>query len=142
MAPASAISAISALCVIESRRAHAIRLVRAILRQPGYHFTDLSPSGNVVELNHRLGFHSLDTSTAPQINWPALRKSSVGLISDEIEIERRLSRSRPAADLSRSPSFAGCFTPPHRRQRGHVLRDWSAGSSQETAPVRVSPVRQ
>ena len=89
--------------------------------QPGYHFTDLSPSGNVVELNRRLGFHSLDTSTAPQINWPALRKSSVGLINDEIEIERRLSRSRPAdlfaitvirrlPNTSSSPAERTCVT--------------------------------
>jgi hypothetical protein len=82
---------LGALCVVESRRAHAIRLVRAILRQPGYHFTDLSPSGNVVELNRRLGFHSLDTSTALQINWPAVQKSPVRIITDEVEIERRLS---------------------------------------------------
>ena len=81
---------LGALCVADSRRAHAIRLVRAILRQPGYHFTDLSPSGNVIELNRRLGFHSLDNSTALQINWPVVPKSSVSLITDEVEIERRL----------------------------------------------------
>jgi hypothetical protein len=82
---------LGALCVVELRRAHAIRLIRAILSQPGYHFTDLSPSGNVVELNRRLGFHSLDTSTALQIGWPALPKSRVRIITDEVEIERRLS---------------------------------------------------
>jgi len=81
---------LGALCVVESHRAHAIRLVRAILRQPGYHFTDLSPSGNVIELNRRLGFHFLDTSTALQINWPALPASSVRIITNPIEIERRL----------------------------------------------------
>jgi hypothetical protein len=82
---------LGALCVVEARRAHAIRLVRAILRQPGYHFTDLSPSGNVVELNRRLGFDSLDTSTAVRINWPTLPTSSVSIITDLIDIERRLS---------------------------------------------------
>jgi hypothetical protein len=82
---------LGALCVVESRRAHAIRLVRAVLRQPNYHFTDLSPSGNVIELNRRLGFHSLDTATALQINWPALRTSSVRITSDLAEIERILS---------------------------------------------------
>ena len=85
-------SAILELCVsADSRRAHAIRLVRAILRQPGYHFTDFSPSGNVIELNRRLGFHSLDNSTALQINWPVLPRSSVSIITDEVEIEHRLS---------------------------------------------------
>jgi hypothetical protein len=81
---------LGALCVVELRRTHAIRLVRAVLRQPGYHFTDLSPSGNVIELNRRLGFESLDTSTALQINWPALPTSSVRLITDLDDIERRL----------------------------------------------------
>ena len=82
---------LGALCVTDSRRAHAIRLVRAILRQPGYHFTDFSPSGNVIELNRRLGFRSLDNSTALQINWPVVPKPSVCLITDEVEIEHRLS---------------------------------------------------
>ena len=41
-------------------------------RQDGYHFTDLSPSGNVVALNRRLGFTQLDTATAlvPNLPWP------------------------------------------------------------------------
>ena len=82
---------LGALCVLDSRRAHAIRLVRAILRQPGYHFTDFSPSGSVIELNRRLGFQSLDNSTALQINWPVIPRRSVTLITDEVEIERRLS---------------------------------------------------
>ena len=82
---------LGALCVVESRRAHAIRLVRAVLRQPGYHFTDLSPSGNVIELNRRLGFHSLDTATALQINWPVPPTSSLRIITDPAEIEAALS---------------------------------------------------
>jgi hypothetical protein len=82
---------LGALCVVESRRAHAVRLIRAILRQPGYHFTDLSPSGNVIELNRRLGFHSLDTATALQINWPVPPTSSMRIITNHAEIERTLS---------------------------------------------------
>jgi hypothetical protein len=81
---------LGALCVRESRRAHAIRLVRAVLRQPGYHFTDLSPSGNVIELNRRLGFHQLDTATALQINWPVPPTSSLHLITDLADIEEAL----------------------------------------------------
>ena len=47
---------------------------RRCSRQDGYHFTDLSPSGNVVELNERLGFRFLDTTTAlvPNLPWPSL----------------------------------------------------------------------
>jgi hypothetical protein len=82
---------LGALCVVESRRAHAVRLIRAVLRQPGYHFTDLSPSGNVIELNRRLGFHYLDTATALQINWPVPPTSSLRIIADLAEIEATLS---------------------------------------------------
>ena len=41
--------------------------------QDGYHFTDLSPSGNVVALNERLSFRFLDTTTAlvPNLPWPS-----------------------------------------------------------------------
>ena len=82
---------LGALCVVESRRAHAVRLVRAVLRQPGYHFTDLSPSGNVIELNRRLGFKCLDTATALQINWPVPPTSSLRIITDHAKIEATLS---------------------------------------------------
>jgi hypothetical protein len=82
---------LGALCVVEPRRSHAVRLVRAVLRQQGYHFTDLSPSGNVIELNRRLGFQSLDTATALQINWPVPPTSSLRIITDPAEIEAALS---------------------------------------------------
>lgn len=62
----------AALCVDEQARPHAVRLIRALLRQPGFHFTDLSPSGNVVELDRRLGFRPLPTATAVVVNLPRL----------------------------------------------------------------------
>ncbi len=63
---------IAAWCVLPEYRAHGIRLVRAVLSQPGYTFTDLSPSGNVVPLNRKLKFRSLDTETSLVLNvpWP------------------------------------------------------------------------
>ncbi|WP_204913063.1 hypothetical protein [Microlunatus spumicola] len=61
---------VAALCVDEAVRPHAVRLVRSILKQPGYHFTDLSPSGSVVELDRRLGFRPLPTSTTLLVNVP------------------------------------------------------------------------
>ena len=53
-------------------RLHGLRLLKAVLRQEGYHFTDLSPSGNVVGINERLRFRFLDTTTAlvPNLPWP------------------------------------------------------------------------
>ena len=49
-------------------------MLRALLNRGGYHFTDFSPSGNVVELNRRLGFTDLDTSAVmwPNLPWPTI----------------------------------------------------------------------
>jgi hypothetical protein len=65
---------LGAWCVLPQYRFHGIRLLKALLAQEGYHFTDLSPSGNVVKLNERLKFRMLDTTTAliPNIPVPAL----------------------------------------------------------------------
>lgn len=65
---------LGAWCVLESHRSHGLRLLRALLAQKGYHFTDLSPSGNVIPLNQRLKFHVLDTTTAlvPNLPWPTV----------------------------------------------------------------------
>lgn len=64
---------LGAWCVLPSHRFHSLRLLRALLAQNGYHFTDLSPSGSVVPLNTRLGFSFLDTTTAlvPNLPWPS-----------------------------------------------------------------------
>jgi hypothetical protein len=63
---------LAAFCVLEDFRAHSLRLVRALLAQKEYDFIDLSPSGNVVALNERLGFKNLDTSTRLVMNLPRL----------------------------------------------------------------------
>ncbi|WP_375422888.1 hypothetical protein [uncultured Friedmanniella sp.] len=85
---------LAALCVSEPARPHTFRLLRALLRQPGYHFTDLSPSGSVIELDRRLGFQFLDTATTLVLNIPRPRRG-VQLIADVDEIERLLT-GRPA----------------------------------------------
>jgi hypothetical protein len=63
---------LGAWCVLPDFRFQSIRLLRALLAQDGYHFTDLSPSGSVIPLNLRLKFQSLDTATAliPNLPWP------------------------------------------------------------------------
>ena len=83
---------LGAWCVLPSHRHQGLRLLRALLRQDGYHFTDLSPSGNVVPLNLRLGFTQLDTETAltPNVPWPPASRG-VRLITDPHEIPRHLS---------------------------------------------------
>lgn len=61
---------LAAFCVLEQYRMHSVRLVRALLKQRGLVFTDLSPSGNVVAMNERLGFTRLDPSTRLVANLP------------------------------------------------------------------------
>jgi len=83
---------LGAWCVLPAYRLHGLRLLRRALDQDGCHFTDLSPSGNVVEINSRLGFRFLDTSTVlvPNLPWPGLPgKGKVS--SDPQVIERTLS---------------------------------------------------
>ncbi len=79
---------LAAWCVREDHRADGVRLLRALLRQKGYHLTDLSPSGNVVAINERLGFTRLDTTTAlvPNARWsPASTRARI--VSDPSEME-------------------------------------------------------
>lgn len=80
---------LGAWCVSDEHRAQGVRLLRALLSQRGYDFTDLSPSGNVVALNERLGFTHLDTTTAlvPNLPWPS---RGVRVVTDPGRIRRLL----------------------------------------------------
>jgi len=78
---------LGALCVREDLRSHTFRLIRALLNQRGYHFTDFSPSGNIVELDKRFGFRPLDTSTAIKANFPWLPGRKIRLITKLDQIE-------------------------------------------------------
>jgi hypothetical protein len=82
---------LGAFCVRKEYRSHSLRLLRALLAQDSYHFTDLSPSGNVVPVNVRLKFRHLDTATAlvPNLPWP-LWPLATRVISDPASIEARL----------------------------------------------------
>lgn len=77
--------------VLPSHRMHSIRLLKAILDQDGYHFTDLTPAENVVALNRRLGFEELDTRgfLAPCLPWPTL-PGRASVTSDPQRIEQLL----------------------------------------------------
>jgi hypothetical protein len=82
---------LGAWCVLEEHRSQGLRMLRALLAQKGYTFTDLSPSGAVVPLNQRLRFRSLDTTTvlvpARPLPWP--RRTRV--VEDPAELAARLS---------------------------------------------------
>jgi hypothetical protein len=73
-------------CVLPDFRFHSVRLLKALLAQDGYHFTDLTPSGSVIPLNSRLKFRSLDTSAAlvPNLPWPSLPRRT--RISDDPDV--------------------------------------------------------
>jgi hypothetical protein len=83
---------LAAWCVMPEYRFHSLRLLKALLAQDGYHFTDLSPSGNVLGVNSRLGFRFLDTATAlaPNLPWPSLPGRGT-VSSDPAVVEATLS---------------------------------------------------
>jgi len=81
---------LAAFCVLEKYRAHSLRLIRALLRQKGFVFTDLSPSGNVTAMNERLGFHHLNTSTRLVLNLPAIARRGLRVTSDSSALESAL----------------------------------------------------
>ncbi|MET0828492.1 MAG: hypothetical protein ABWY26_03145 [Microbacterium sp.] len=81
---------LAAFCVRDEHRSHSFRLVRAILAQPGFEFTDFSPSGNVVALNQRLGFSMLDTATKVVLNLPRLPRRGLVITDDPGVIEGTL----------------------------------------------------
>jgi hypothetical protein len=55
-------------------RRHSIRLLKALLDQPGWTFTELAPTPTVQRLNRRLGFEQLDTAASlfPNLPWPTI----------------------------------------------------------------------
>lgn len=73
---------LAAFCVLEGYRMHSLQLVRALLKQRGYVFTDFSPSGNVVAMNERLGFERLDDATRLVVNLPRWPRRGVRLSQD------------------------------------------------------------
>ena len=82
---------LGAWCVREEYRRYSINMLKAMVGQPGYTLTDLSPSGPVVSLNERLKFQHLDTTTAlipglPYPTWPRL----IRICSDRTQIEEAL----------------------------------------------------
>ena len=96
---------LGAWCVLPDFRFHSVRLLKALLAQEGYHFTDLSPSGSVVRLNIQLKFQRLDTSTAlvPNLPWPTL-PGRTRVVADPEIIESKL--AGPELELYRDHADA------------------------------------
>jgi hypothetical protein len=110
---------LAAWCVDPEFRFSGMRLLRALLAQEGYVFTDLSPSGNVIALNERLGFRHVDTATAVVtcVPYPILRRT-VEVTSEPERIAEALSgrHLRTYLDHRASPAVK------------HLLVDTTSGS--------------
>lgn len=78
---------LAAFCVQADARAQGLRLIRPLLATKDVVFTDLSPSGNVVALNERLGFRHLATEVYLAFNLPSRRPRGIVLSSDPHVIE-------------------------------------------------------
>jgi hypothetical protein len=83
---------LGAWCVAGEHRATGLRMLRSLLRQREYTFTDLTPNGNVTPLNTRLGFARLDTTTVLVPNMPLpVRSRGVRVVDTPNEIDGLLS---------------------------------------------------
>jgi len=120
---------LGAWCVREEHRFHALRLLKALLAQDGYHFVDLSPSGNVPALNERLGFRYLDTTTALMPALPMLGRGRVSsdpavieqtLAGDELELYRDHARTAAARHLVLIRGAEHCYVIFRRDRRKGV----------------------
>lgn len=123
---------LGAWCVLDGYRHQGTRLFTHLLAQEGYHFTDFSPSGNVVELNRRLKFVDLDTTTDLIANAPlptrrgATRVTSDPdvlvelLFSDELELYRDHRQAAAAKHLVVSTPREHCYVMFRRDTRKRV----------------------
>jgi hypothetical protein len=81
---------LGALCVLPEHRAHALRLIRAILKTPGITYTDLSPSGNLVAINERLKMSPLEIRTRLLPNLPSVRRKGATVSTNDGDFRRHL----------------------------------------------------
>ena len=88
-------------CVLPGYRRHSLRLLRAALADRDCTYTDLTPRPEVVQINERLGFRHLDTTTVlmPNLPWPVRGSAS----SDPAVLEATLT----GAELQRYRDHAG-----------------------------------
>ena len=95
---------LGAWCVLPDYRLHSLRLLKAALSQKGYHFTDLSPSGNVIGINveARLPLPRHDDRARPEP--PLAEPAGRDVISSDPElIERTLTGRRARSSTATTP---------------------------------------
>lgn len=110
---------LGAWCVLPEHRLGSVRMLRTALAQPGFTFTDLSPSGAVVPLDERLGFDRLPATVQlrPCLPVPALRTKVVDrpedierlLTGDDLRIYRDHRQARAAHHVVLSRGGRQCY---------------------------------
>ncbi len=87
---------ITSWCVLEAYRAQSMRLAMGVVSQPGFHFTDLTPTEVVSKTLQFLKFKPMNERHAvwPNFPWPFARISGTRVVTDLERIEQALS---PAA---------------------------------------------
>jgi len=75
---------ITSWCVLEAYRAQSMRLAMAVVSQPGFHFTDLTPTEVVSKTLQFLKFKPMNERNAlwPNFPWPFSIVSRVRVITD------------------------------------------------------------
>jgi hypothetical protein len=120
---------ITSWCVLEQYRSQSMRLAMAIVAQPGFHFTDLTPTEVVSKTLQFLKFKPMNERQAvwPHVPWPLGASGGARVIAERDRIERVLS----AAD-------AGVF-----RDHCHLpwLRHVAVGRPEEYCHVVWKPTR-
>lgn len=84
---------ITSWCVLDSHRQQSMRLAMAVTGQPGYHFTDFSPTAVVASMLRFLKFQVLDERQAVLLNLPWMRSfgpRAVRVVDDPAAIEQLL----------------------------------------------------
>ena len=83
---------ITSWCVLEACRAQSMRLAMAVVAQPGFHFTDLTPTEVVSKTLQFLKFKPMNERQVvwPNVPWPFSRLGGTRVIADPDRIEEVL----------------------------------------------------
>jgi hypothetical protein len=83
---------ITSWCVQDAFRAQSMRLALALTGQPGFHFTDLTPTKVVSKNLQFLKFKPMNERHAiwPNLPWPFARPSGIHVVTDAEQIGRLL----------------------------------------------------
>lgn len=81
---------ITSWCVLDAHRQQSMRLAMALLAQPGFHFTNFSPTQVVGASLKFLKFKELDERVVVMLNLPSLRALGARVLTDVADIEGAL----------------------------------------------------